>query len=70
MLFDVGPDKKPFNIEASSCSDTVFKRPAIGAVGKWVYRAEVKDGLPVRRTGLTTIIRFRLTDYRGNFIPE
>jgi protein TonB len=70
MLFDIGSDGKPFNIAVSACSDRVFERPAIRAVGKWVYRAEVKDGLPVTRTGLTTIIRFRLTDDRGDIIPE
>lgn len=70
MVFDVGSDGKPFNVAAPSCSDTVFARPATRAVGKWVYRPEVKDGLPVTQIGLTTIIRFRLTDDRGDIIPE
>lgn len=70
MAFDISPEGTPFNIKASSCSETVFQRPAVRAVGKWVYRPEIKDGLPVMRTGLTTTIRFKLTDDRGGIIPE
>lgn len=70
MGFDIGADGIPFNIVASSCSEAVFRRDAIRAVGKWVYRPEIKDGLPVMQTGMTTTIRFRLMDGRGEIIPE
>lgn len=70
MAFDISPEGTPFNIKASSCSETVFQRPAVRAVGKWVYRPEIKDGLPIMRTGLTTTIRFRLMNDRGGIIPE
>lgn len=70
MTFNIGPDGIPFTIAAASCSETLFQRAAIRAVGKWVYRPEIKDGLPVMQTGLTTTIRFRLMDERGEIIPE
>lgn len=70
ISFDISPDGKPYNVEASVCSQTLFERSAIRSVQKWVYRPEIQDGLPVTRTGLQTLIRFNLTDDRGGLIPE
>lgn len=70
ISFDIGPDGAPYNVRATVCSQSLFERPAIRSVTKWVYRPKIENGLPVIRTGLETIIRFRLTDERGEVIPE
>ncbi|MGB6228980.1 MAG: energy transducer TonB [Litorimonas sp.] len=70
MRFDVSPEGRPFNVEATSCSQSLFSRAAIQSVQKWVYRPEIRDGRPVARTGLQTRITFRLTDEGGRIIPE
>lgn len=70
ISFDISPDGKPYNVEASFCSQTLFERAAIRSVQKWVYHPKIQDGLPVTRTGLKTLIRFQLTDERGDIIAE
>lgn len=70
MKFDVSGQGTPFNIEAVSCSESLFARASVRAVQKWKYRAKMVEGLPVTRNGLTTRISFKLTDERGNVIPE
>lgn len=70
IAFDVSASGAPFNIAATSCSQSIFRRGAIKAVGKWKYRPKVVDGTAVARAGLTTKISFQLLDERGNLIPE
>jgi len=70
ISFDISPDGKPYNIRARTCSQSHFERPATRSVEKWTYRPEIRDGLPVTRTGLETLIRFNLLDERGTLIPE
>jgi protein TonB len=70
VSFDISPDGKPYNIQANFCSQSHFERPATRSVAKWTYRPEIRDGLPVTRSGMETLIRFNLSDERGNIIPE
>lgn len=70
VLFDLSSDGGPYNVQASICSQRLFEGSAVRAVQKWVYRPKIQDGLPVTRTGLETLIRFRLTDENGVLIPE
>lgn len=70
VSFDIGPDGKPYNIQANFCSQSHFERPAARSVAKWTYRPEIRDGLPVTRSGMETLIRFNLSGERGNIIPE
>ena len=70
VRFDVSPDGQPFNVQTTSCTDTVFKRASIRSVEKWKYQPKIQDGVAVGRTGVESKITFRLTDERGNIIPE
>jgi len=70
MQFNVSAEGAPYDISAQSCSDKIFARPSIKAVSKWKYRAKVREGQRVARTGLTTRLTFRLSDERGKLIPE
>jgi len=70
VRFDVSPDGTPFNIEAISCSQTLFKLPSVRSVRNWKYNPKIVNGRTVSRSGVETKISFRLTDERGNLIPE
>lgn len=68
--FDISAEGRPFNIAALSCSESLFSRPAIRSVEKWVYKPEIRNGQAITRAGLKTTIRFQLTDEAGRIIPE
>lgn len=70
VRFDVSPQGAPFNVVASYCSGSVFKRSSIKSVQKWKYNPKIVDGRSVARKGVESQITFRLTDERGNIIPE
>ena len=70
VRFDVSPEGNPFNIEATYCSQNVFKRNSIRSVERWKYNPKIQDGRAIGRRGVETTIRFKLADERGNLIPE
>ena len=70
VRFDVSPQGMPFNIEAISCSQTLFKRPSIRSVQNWKYDPKIVNGRTVSRSGVESKISFRLLDERGKIIPE
>jgi protein TonB len=70
MHFDVSATGNPFNITASHCSQSLFKRASIRSVQGWKYNPEIRDGQAVVYKGLTTRIRFKLSDANGQIIPE
>jgi periplasmic protein TonB len=70
VRFDVSPQGAPFNVIATYCSGSVFKRASIKSVQKWKYNPKIVDGRSVARKGVESQITFRLTDERGNIIPE
>lgn len=70
VRLSVNASGQPFNIVATQCSQSIFKRPTIKAVGKWKYNPKIRDGQPVARHGVETLITFALTDERGRPIPE
>ena len=70
MRFDVSPEGAPFNVVATYCTSSVFKRSSIRNVQRWKYNPKIVDGRAVSRTGVVTRIRYDLVDDRGNIIPE
>ena len=70
MVFDVGTDGAPFNIQTKYCTDNIFKRESVKATSKFKYRPKIVDGIAVNMTGVETRITYRLLDDRGNIIPE
>ena len=70
MAFDVNAEGTPYNISATRCSEMLFSRASVKAVGKWRYRPKVVDGQAVSRTGMRSKISFQLTDEAGRIIPE
>jgi len=70
VKFDVSPQGQPFNVVATYCSSSVFKRASTKSVEKWKYNPKIVDGRSVSRAGVQSQITFQLTDERGNLIPE
>jgi len=70
VIFDVSPLGEPYNIQAPFCSDRIFERPTLKAVAKWKYRPKVQGGQAVTRRGVKNQMTFKLTDERGQIIPE
>ena len=70
LQFDLSPNGTPFNIVATYCSESHFKRPSVKSVARWKYRPRIVDGQGVTRTGLRETIIFKLLDERGKLIPE
>jgi protein TonB len=70
LRFDVTPEGTTYNIQMLSCSSPMFERPTQKAVAKWKYRPKIRNGSPVARSGVETMMSFNLTDERGQIIPE
>jgi protein TonB len=70
VRFDVSPEGQPFNVDATYCTQSLFKRASIKSVQKWKYNPKIVDGRSVARSGVESKITFRLTDERGKIIPE
>lgn len=70
VRFDVSAEGQPFNVDTLNCTQSLFKRASIKSVQKWKYNPKVLEGRAVARTGVESTIIFRLTDERGNVIPE
>ena len=70
MRFDVTPEGQTFNIQATRCTDRMFERNSVKNVEKWKYNPKVQDGRPVGRSGVETVIKYQVTDERGNVLPE
>lgn len=70
VRFNVSAEGTPYDILVTECTDSVFKRATLKSVAKWKYRPRYQEGQAISMTGLTNRVRFRLTDERGNIIPE
>ncbi|MGJ8559053.1 MAG: energy transducer TonB [Litorimonas sp.] len=70
VKFNVSPDGAPFDVETTYCTESLFSRPTVKSVQKWKYNPKIQDGRPVGRVGVVSKITFRLTDERGNVLPE
>jgi len=70
VSFDVSPQGQPFNVAATYCSSSVFKRASVKSVEKWKYNPKIVDGRSVSRKGVQSQITFKLSDERGKLIPE
>ena len=70
MRYNVDLKGQPFDVVATYCTEPIFEGPSVQSVRGWRYPPKIQDGRPVGRTGVESKISFRLTDERGNIIPE
>lgn len=69
VLFDINRNGEPYNIRATTATNTMFIEPSIRSVKKWEY--EIGDDLKDEDLkGIVTKISFRLTDQRGRVISD
>lgn len=69
VRFDISPQGQPMNVETTLCTSSQLKSATVKSVRGWKYAPEIRDGRPVSRSGLETIIRFDLRDERGEILP-
>lgn len=70
VKFDVDDAGKPANLEVVSSSHDMFHESALKAVSKFKY-SQYEDGTDRNnRKGITTKMTYRVTDSRGNILPE
>ncbi len=70
VMFDVNANGSTYNVQVLNCSQNLFARAAVKAAGKWKYRPQTIAGKAVPRTGVRTMITFRLMDEHGRVIPQ
>ena len=61
VSFSVDAAGRPLNI-AASCTNDIFARSSVQAVGRSLFVARVRDGVPVRQDNLVYPIQYRLED--------
>lgn len=69
VVFDVSPEGQPFNVFVSRCTNRMLESATIKSVQKWKYKAKVRDGRAVSRSGVQTTVQFNLEDERGALLP-
>ncbi len=70
MRFNVSVEGQPYDVDAVSCSQSLFSGASIRAVQGWRYRPKIRDGQPRPYLGVETRISFQLADERGRIIAE
>jgi protein TonB len=70
VKFDVSPEGAPFNVMTTFCTQRLFERATIKSVQRWKYNPKIVDGRAVARNGVENKVTYRLTDERGQIIPE
>lgn len=70
VRFNVSAQGMPYDVQATYCTQSLFERATVKSVSKWKYRPKIVNGRAVAMTGVENIVRYRLTDERGNVIPE
>ena len=67
--FDIDENGKPKNIVPTAATETGFIKPATRAIESWQYEV-LPHHTAEDRSGIATTISFRLTNERGQIIPE
>ena len=70
VRFDVSAEGAPFNVQASYCTQSLYERATIKSVQKWKFNPKIVNGRPVAMRGVENKVTYRLTDERGQLIPE
>ena len=70
VTFDIDKAGKPMNIKSIYATEPVFVEPSVKSVAKWRYSPMDDDADPETRKGISSKVTFRLTNTRGQLIPE
>ena len=70
VRFDVSAEGAPFNVQATYCTQSLFERATVKSVQRWKFNPKIVNNRPVAMRGVENKVSYRLTDERGNIIPE
>ncbi|MDB2438437.1 energy transducer TonB [Hellea sp.] len=70
VRFNVSAEGAPYDVMATYCTQSVFERATKKSVTKWKYRPKILNGRAVAMIGVENKVSYRLSDERGNLIPE
>ncbi|WP_427453958.1 energy transducer TonB [Litorimonas sp. WD9-15] len=65
MLYDIDRDGRTQNVEATYCTDEVYRQESIRTLSSWVYDKKRQDGTPVAAYNITASIAYRIEDMMG-----
>jgi len=70
VRFNVSAEGAPYDVKATYCTQSLFERATIKSVTRWKFNPKIVNGRPVAMTGVENKVTYRLTDERGQLIPE
>lgn len=70
VRFDVSAEGAPFNVQATYCTQSLFERATIKSVQRWKFNPKIVNNRPVAMRGVENKVTYKLTDERGQPIPE
>ena len=70
VRFNVSAEGAPYDVTTTYCTQSLFERATVKSVQRWKFNPKIVNGRPVAMTGVENKVTYRLTDERGNLIPE
>jgi len=70
VRFNVSAEGAPYDVQATYCTQSLFERATIKSVARWKFAPKIVNGRAVAMTGVENKVSYRLSDERGNLIPE
>lgn len=70
VRFNVSAEGTPFEVQTTFCTQSLFERATIKSVQRWKFKPKIVNGRPVAMRGVKNKVTYKLTDERGNIIPE
>ena len=70
VRFNVSAEGTPYDVQTTYCTQSLFERATIKSVTRWKFNPKVVNGRHVAMTGVENKVTYRLTDERGQLIPE
>ena len=70
VRFNVSAEGAPYDVQTTYCTQSLFERATIKSVQRWKFNPKMVGGRAVAMQGVENKVSYRLSDERGNIIPE
>ena len=70
VRFNVSAEGAPYDVQTTYCTQSLFERATIKSVQRWKFNPKMVGGRAVVMQGVENKVSYRLSDDRGNIIPE
>jgi len=70
VRFNVSAEGAPYDVQTTYCTQSLFERATIKSVQRWKFNPKMVGGHAVAMQGVENKVSYRLSDERGNIIPE